>query len=137
ARRGRPRRGRGCCDALRSHAAGRDPAHLAVPARSAHRRLRAHHFAIHRSEMIMPAEWAAHRATWIAWPHNRTDWPGKLAPIPWVYGEVVRHLARHERVGILVADSIEERNARRVLTKVAADLGQIDFVRCPTDRVWT
>ena len=26
----------------------------------------------------MPAEWEPHEATWIAWPHNREDWPGKV-----------------------------------------------------------
>ena len=40
----------------------------------------------------MPAEWEPHAATWLAWPHERADWPGKFAPIPWVYGEIVRHL---------------------------------------------
>ena len=87
--------------------------------------------------MRMPAEWSPHRATWIAWPHNRTDWPGKFAPIPWVYGEIVRHLSRHERVGLLVANAVEEKTARRIFKRVDADLSQIDFVRCPTDRVWT
>ena len=46
----------------------------------------------------MPAEWEPHAATWIAWPHHEPDWPGKLAPIPWVYAEIVRALAPHERV---------------------------------------
>ena len=41
----------------------------------------------------MPAEWEPHEATWIAWPHNRDDWPGRFTPIPWVYGEIVRKLA--------------------------------------------
>ena len=50
----------------------------------------------------MPAEWEPHDATWIAWPHNRDDWPGRFAPIPWVYGEIVRRLAQVERVRILV-----------------------------------
>ena len=39
----------------------------------------------------MPAEWEPHEATWLAWPHERTDWPGKFAPIPWVYADIVRH----------------------------------------------
>ena len=60
----------------------------------------------------MPAEWEPHAATWLAWPHEPRDWPGKLAPIPWVYGEVVRHLARGERVRILVNDA-GDRDARR------------------------
>ena len=48
-----------------------------------------------------PAEWEPHEATWIAWPHHEPDWPGKLGPIPWVYAEIVRVLARYERVEVL------------------------------------
>jgi agmatine deiminase len=85
----------------------------------------------------MPAEWEPHAATWLAWPHERRDWPGKFATIPWVYGEVVRHLTPGERVRILVADAAAERNARRLLGRVDADLGRVDFFRIPTDRSWT
>jgi len=46
----------------------------------------------------MPAEWEKHDATWIAWPHHEPDWPGKLAPIPWVYAEIVRALSDYEKV---------------------------------------
>ena len=59
----------------------------------------------------MPAEWEPHEATWLAWPHERTDWPGKFAPIPWVYADIVRHLARVERVRILVQTAAK--SARR------------------------
>lgn len=51
----------------------------------------------------MPAEWEPHRGTWLAWPHRRSDWPGRFAPIPWVYGEIVRTLDRHEEVNLIVA----------------------------------
>ena len=85
----------------------------------------------------MPAEWEPHAATWIAWPHERRDWPGKLAPIPWVYGEVVRRLTGGERVRILVDDAATERRARSLLGRVGADLAQVDFFRVPTDRSWT
>ena len=60
----------------------------------------------------MPAEWEPHEATWLAWPHEPRDWPGKLAAIPWVYGEIVRHLAPGERVRILVDDAVDEARAR-------------------------
>ena len=70
----------------------------------------------------MPAEWEPHAATWIAWPHKAGDWPGKLAPIPWVYAEIVRLLHRTERVNILVRDAAKESVARRVLTKAGIDL---------------
>ena len=85
----------------------------------------------------MPAEWEPHEATWIAWPHNRDDWPGRFAPIPWVYGEIVRKVARVERVRILAEDADHERRARRVLRKVGADLEAVEFFHVATDRVWT
>ena len=85
----------------------------------------------------MPAEWARHEATWIAWPHNSKDWPGRFAPIPWVYGEIVRKLAAVERVRILIRDEALEAQARRVLEKVGANLDAVEFFRRETDRVWT
>ena len=44
----------------------------------------------------MPAEWEPHEATWLAWPHNPEDWPGKFQAIPWLYAEIVRLLAARE-----------------------------------------
>jgi len=85
----------------------------------------------------MPAEWEPHDATWIAWPHNRSDWPGKFAPIPWVYGEIVRKLAPGEIVRILVNSKTHEVRARRILTRVGVDLSRVEFFRFPTNRGWT
>lgn len=85
----------------------------------------------------MPAEWEPHEATWLAWPHERTDWPGKFAPIPWVYADIVRHLARVERVRILVQDRAEEQAARRILQKSGAELAAVEFFVAPTNRGWT
>jgi agmatine deiminase len=85
----------------------------------------------------MPAEWEPHAATWLAWPHERRDWPGKLTTIPWVYAEVVRHLVGGERVRILVRDARTERAAQRVLRRAGVDPTRVDFYRVPTDRSWT
>jgi len=85
----------------------------------------------------MPAEWEPHEATWLAWPHERTDWPGKFAPIPWVYADIVRHLARVERVRILVGSAEERARARRILAKTGADLSAVEFFLVPTNRGWT
>src|SRR4051812_2343870 len=63
----------------------------------------------------MPAEWERHTATWIAWPHHEPDWPGKLAPIPWVYAEIVRALSEFERVEILCHNEDVAENARMLL----------------------
>jgi agmatine deiminase len=85
----------------------------------------------------MPAEWEPHEATWLAWPHRRGDWPGKFAPIPWVYAEIIRHLHRAERVRLLVDDAGVEERVRKILTRAAIDLTRLDFFHFPTDRVWT
>jgi agmatine deiminase len=85
----------------------------------------------------LPAEWEPHAATWLAWPHERSDWPGKFAPIPWVVGEVVRHLVLGERVRLLVDDAASERRARAILRRAGVDLADLDFFRIPTDRTWT
>ena len=76
----------------------------------------------------MPAEWEPHAATWIGWPHNATDWPGKFPPIPWVYGEIVR---------ILVNTAAQQAQASRMLKKGGVDLARVDFLRFPTNRGWT
>src|SRR5580704_2787533 len=85
----------------------------------------------------MPAEWEPHDATWLAWPHHRDDWPGKFEPIPWVYGEIIRHLARDERVELIVNDAASEKRARKILDRANALSDNIRFHRWPTNRVWT
>ncbi len=85
----------------------------------------------------MPAEFEPHAATWIAWPHNESDWPGKFEPIPWVYAEIVRHLARVEHVHIVIENAALEAKARKVLKFANAPLANITFHRWKTNRVWT
>jgi len=85
----------------------------------------------------MPAEWEPHEATWLAWPHNREDWPGKFQPIPWVYAEIVRLLAAREKVHILVQDVKAQGLATGILKRAGANLNQVLFHAWPTDRVWT
>src|SRR5213594_2356535 len=85
----------------------------------------------------MPAEWEPHAATWIGWPHNASDWPGKLAAIQWVYGDIARKLAPGETLRILVQSGEHERQARRVLERTGVDRTRAEFLRLPTNRGWT
>jgi len=85
----------------------------------------------------MPAEWEAHEATWMAWPHNPEDWPGKFQATPWLYAEIIRLLAAHERVHLLVQDEKELRRATGILERAHANLDRVSFHTWPTDRVWT
>jgi len=84
----------------------------------------------------MPAEWEPHEATWLGWPHEVTDWPGKFATIPWAFAEIVRHLSRVERVVLLVQDGGAEKQVRAILKKSGAALENVDFFCVATDRGW-
>ncbi len=90
-----------------------------------------------RSAWRLPAEWEPHEATWLAWPHNRKDWPGKFQAIPWVYSEIVRKIAPGEKVRILVNSEEFEKRARSVLDRAQVDMTRVEFYPFPTDRVWT
>jgi agmatine deiminase len=85
----------------------------------------------------MAAEWEPHAATWLVWPHTRSDWPGKLAPIPWVYAEIIRKITPGEIVRLLVPDAAQETSARRALTRAGVDLSRVELHRVATDRGWT
>jgi agmatine deiminase len=87
----------------------------------------------------LPAEWEPHAATWITWPQCPRDWPGKFAPMPWAFAEIIRKIANaegDERVRVAVADAAVEKRARGQLQKAHADLSRVDFVILPTDRGW-
>ncbi|HUI40980.1 MAG TPA: agmatine deiminase family protein [Terriglobia bacterium] len=89
------------------------------------------------SPFFLPAEWERHDATWIGWPHNSSDWPGKFAAIAWVYAEIVRRLVPGERVRVLVNSAAHERRALGILRRAGIGLEDVEFFRIPTDRGWT
>lgn len=88
------------------------------------------------SDYRWPAEWEPHEATWISWPHNRSDWPGKFEAIPWVYGDIVTKLTPGEKVRVLVQSEAHQLLARDVLTRCGADFSRIEFWTIETDRSW-
>ncbi len=85
----------------------------------------------------MPAEWERHEATWLGWPHNATDWPGKLEVIRWVYGEMIRKIASGEVIRLIVRPGKDIQSARQVLRLAGVDLRRVQFVEYATDRGWT
>lgn len=84
----------------------------------------------------MQAEWEPHVGTWLAWPHNKNDWPGKFGPIPWVYTEIIAYLTQVERVRLIVQNAVEKKQAREACRLAGAKLDKIDFYTIPTDRIW-
>lgn len=85
-----------------------------------------------------PAEFESHRAVWLAWPGNASDWPGKFAPIAWVYGEMVRRFVEYgEPVRLIVRDARQQAAARRVLAAVGLPADGVHWLTAPMDRGWT
>jgi agmatine deiminase len=85
----------------------------------------------------IPAEWEPHEATWIGWPHNKSDWPGKFTPIPWVYAEMVKYISRNEKVRIIVESREHKLKAEKVLKSVDLNFNNIEFFTLKTNRGWT
>ena len=89
------------------------------------------------TKILFPAEWEKHEATWLGFPHNKTDFPGKIVPVYWAYGEIIRKLATGEIVRILVNDELHENLVRRIVEKTGANSNNVEYFRFPTNRGWT
>jgi len=87
-------------------------------------------------EFRMPAEWEPHEGSWLGWPHEVTDWPGKFSTIPWAFAEIVRLLSSVERVFLLVENRAAETQVRVILKLAGANLAAVKFLHVPTDRGW-
>ena len=85
----------------------------------------------------MPAEWEPQKSTWIAWPHNKEDWPGKFSEIPWVFSKIISELSKVQSVNILLNDKSDKKIANFFLNMLGAKLKKIRFILCKTDRAWT
>jgi len=84
----------------------------------------------------LPAEWEKHEATWIGWPHNKNDWPGKFNPIIWVYCEIVKNIYETEKVRILVQTIEHKKQAISALQSAVVDLNNVEFFVKKTNRGW-
>jgi agmatine deiminase len=89
-----------------------------------------------KSDFRLPAEWEKHEATWIGWPHNKSDWPGKFTPIIWVYCEIVKKISEGEIVRIIVESTDHKNKVIRALKDSNADLSNVEFFILKTDRGW-
>ncbi len=89
-----------------------------------------------KGNIYFPAEWERHDATWLGWPHNKEDWPGKYTPIPWVYAEIVKHISRDEKVRIVIESGDHERKAGSVLKSANGGKANVEFFHCKSDRGW-
>ena len=88
------------------------------------------------NEFRMPAEWEPQKSVWISWPHNKNDWPGMFEKIPNVVGKIIKYLANHQRIDLLVNTNKSMDEARKQLTRTDCKLSNIKFHKIKTDRLW-
>lgn len=84
----------------------------------------------------MPAEWAQHRATWLTWPHNQDTWPEFLEKVREIWVQMVRALAPHEQVCLLVNDEAAEREVGARLQSAGVATENVRLFKIPTVDVW-
>jgi agmatine deiminase len=84
----------------------------------------------------LPAEWEPHVATWVGWPHNKSDWLGKFSTIPFVYAEIVKQISRGEKIRIIVESKDHQKKAEKVLKNADVDFNNIKFFIKKTNRGW-
>jgi agmatine deiminase len=88
------------------------------------------------AKLRMPAEWEKHEATWLAWPHQRADWPGKFAAIPYVFVEIIKHITSSEICRLIVKDAAMKKQALELLKNSSIDVSKVEFFMIPTNRGW-
>ncbi len=79
----------------------------------------------------MPAEWARHAATWVAWPSHGDLWQENLAPARAAFARLVAAIVEGELAEVLVPDETQEKLARQAL---AGD--RVRFHRVPFGDIW-
>ncbi|HJR74787.1 MAG TPA: agmatine deiminase family protein [Luteimonas sp.] len=83
-----------------------------------------------------PAEWEPQSAVLIAWPHEATDWAGRLGEVEETYIALVAAIVRFQRALICVADDDVQAYARARLSSARIDMARVDFVEVPYDDTW-
>ena len=92
-------------------------------------------FSFHEN-LRMPAEWEKQKSTWIAWPHNKKDWPNKFDFIPEIFAEIISHISKGQKVNILIENNVLKKRAILILKNFKVNFSNIKFSLCKTDRAW-
>ena len=85
----------------------------------------------------MPAEWEPHSATWLTWPHNPETWPKQdKQMVESEFLTIVRNLAIHETIHLLVSNEEMERSVKLSLKNEGIKMENIIFHDIPTNDSW-
>jgi len=76
---------------------------------------------------IMPAEWEPHSAVWLAWPHDKIAFPGRVEKVENDVVKIISAIYESELVELLVLNENIQEKASVKLKAAGVDLKQISF----------
>jgi agmatine deiminase len=84
----------------------------------------------------MPAEWELQESVWIAWPYNKSDWPGLFKNIPKIVTQIISELSRSQKINLLINNYNDKKKIINLLSKFPNNLQNIIFYKITTNRIW-
>lgn len=87
----------------------------------------------------MPAEWAPHSATWLAWPYDKITFPDRVEKVELIYCQIIKALADQEKIHLLIRDLADKEKILNLLAINQATVGHwqnIIFHICDYADVW-
>ncbi len=84
----------------------------------------------------LPAEWEKHTATWLAWPQNENNWPGKMQPVKWAFSEMITKISVSEHVYVACNNQITQSEAEAAVKAIKGNTDNVSFELIPTDYGW-
>ncbi len=88
------------------------------------------------SKYRLPAEWEKHEATLLAFPHEKSDWPGKFDAIKWVFVEIIKNIVKYEKVLLIVKSEKQLNEVNELLSVSNVENSKIKYIIRDTDRNW-
>ena len=83
-----------------------------------------------------PAEWEKQKATWLSWAHKLESWPEKFEPVPYVYTNIVKTIARFQHVNINVKDDEMFDDVKSRLLRAGVPEERFTLYKIPTNDAW-
>lgn len=75
----------------------------------------------------MPAEWAPHKAVWLAWPYDEITFPNRVSKVQAAVVKIISAIHQSEQVELLVLNDEMQKQAERALITAKVDLSKVTF----------
>ena len=92
--------------------------------------------AIKDDSFIMPAEFEKQKLVWIAWPHNKDDWPGYFTSIPLTIAKIISKISNSQKVNLIIRKKENKNVILKLLKEKNYKKSNVKFYRINTDRIW-